>query len=198
MPKIHLKPKSPEFADGKPASRNRACEMPGCRHHGEHRAPKDRSLSEHYWFCLDHVREYNSAWDFFSGMNPKEMEEHILKSLYGDRPTWKYGVNGEDPAEVIRKTAWRTQYFRDDDPPKAKTAPGLDRTSPEFEALAIFGLEPPVSMKGIKARYKELAKKHHPDLNRDDPRAEDLLKQINMAYTILKMAADKFENMIAT
>lgn len=192
MPKIQLKPKSPEFADNKPAPKSRACEMPGCRQHGDHRAPKDRSLSDHYWFCIDHVREYNNAWDFFSGMNPKEMEEHILKSLYGDRPTWKYGVNGEDPAEALRNAAWRAQNFREDDPPKTNRMPGIDRNSPEFDALVIFGLEPPVDLKAIKARYKELAKKHHPDLNRDDPKAEDHLKRINMAYTILKLAADKF------
>lgn len=197
MPKIQLKPKSPEFAEPhKPAAKPRACDMPGCRAHGEHKAPKDRSLSDHYWFCIDHVREYNNAWDFFSGMNPSEVEDHILKSLYGDRPTWKYGVNGEDPAEALRNAAWRAQYFREDDPPPRSKTPTLDRTTPEFEALVIFGLEPPIDMKMIKARYKELAKKHHPDLNQGDPQAEERLKRINMAYTILKLAEEKFAQMI--
>jgi hypothetical protein len=191
MPRIQLKPKSPEFADAKPARKTRHCEMPGCSGHGDHRAPKDRSLSGHYWFCIDHVREYNAAWDFFSGMNPREVEDHILKSLYGDRPTWKYGVNGEDPADALRTAAWRAQYFREDEPPKTRAA-AIDRHSPEFEALVIFGLEPPVDMAAIKARYKELAKKHHPDLNRHNPEAEELLKRINMAYTILKLAGEKF------
>lgn len=169
--------------------------MPGCPGHGEHRAPKDRSLSDHYWFCIDHVREYNTAWDFFSGMSPGEVENHILKSLYGDRPTWKYGVNGEDPADALRAAAWRAQYFRDDEPPKSSRTAGIDKQSPEFEALVIFGLEPPVDMAAIKARYKELVKKHHPDLNRHDREAEEVLKRINMAYTILKMAGEKFSEL---
>lgn len=56
-----------------------------------------------------------------------------------------------------------------------------------------MGLAPPVDLRLIKTRYKELAKKHHPDLRPDDPEAEELLKRINMAYTILKIAYEKFE-----
>ena len=59
----------------------------------------------------------------------------------------------------------------------------------------IMGLEPPLSLAGIKARYKELVKKYHPDINRDDPKAEELLKSVNMAYTILKLNYEKFEEL---
>ena len=59
----------------------------------------------------------------------------------------------------------------------------------------IMGLEPPVTLPVIKTRYKELAKKYHPDLNPNDPKAEDLLKTINMAYTILKLSYAKFEQL---
>ena len=58
-----------------------------------------------------------------------------------------------------------------------------------------MGLEPPVTLPVIKKKYKELAKKYHPDLNQNDRKAEELLKQINMAYTILKLAYEKFEDL---
>jgi len=29
------------------------------------------AAAEYYWFCLEHVREYNQAWDYFKGMNPE-------------------------------------------------------------------------------------------------------------------------------
>ena len=198
MPRIQLKPQSPEFADGKARPAARACDMPGCGCEGEYRAPKDRALSEHYWFCLDHVRDYNKAWNFFAGMNPDEVEEHMLNSLYGDRPTWRYDVDGAT-AEALRRAAWQTYHYTEEEPPKAEQngryTSAENRNTPEFEALAIFGLEPPVDLKGIKARYKELAKKHHPDMNPGDPKAEDLLKRINMAYTILKLAYEKFDQL---
>lgn len=197
MPRIHLKPQSPEFQDAKPRVQTRACDMPGCALHGEFRAPKDRSLSEHYWFCMDHVREYNKAWDFFSGMNESEVQDHIMSSLYGDRPTWRYDIDGA-AAEALRRAAWQTYHNTEEEPPKANGSHGRhfsaeERSTPEFEALAIFELEPPVDLKTIKTRYKQLAKKHHPDMNPGDPRAEELLKSINMAYTILKLAYEKFD-----
>jgi hypothetical protein len=39
---------------------------PGCRLHGEYRAPFARDKLEQYrWFCLEHVRDYNKKWDYF-------------------------------------------------------------------------------------------------------------------------------------
>ena len=50
------------------------CDTPGCELAGEYRAPKSReSLRDFHWFCLDHVRAYNAAWDYYKGMAPEEM-----------------------------------------------------------------------------------------------------------------------------
>lgn len=197
MPKIQLKPNSPEFADKveKAKPKTRHCEMPGCAGAGEHRAPKNKELNEYYWFCKDHVQEYNKAWNFFEGMTIADMEEHIARATVWDRPTRRSDAAGN--AEAIKRKAWQTYHFTDDEPPKDTFAGDRsryagNRQTPEFEALAIMGLEPPVDLEKIKARYKVLAKKYHPDLNRDDPQAEELLKKINMAYTVLKVAYQKF------
>ncbi|MCB9981689.1 MAG: J domain-containing protein [Rhodospirillales bacterium] len=171
--------------------------MPGCREEGDFRAPKDRSLSTHYWFCQDHIREYNKAWNFFEGMVASEVEEHMINSLYGDRPTWQYGVNG-DAQEALYRKARQTYNGNNELPPRGKNRAREEMPSaltPEYEALAIMGLEPPVTLAVIKARYKVLAKKHHPDLNKGCTKSEELLKQINMAYTILKLAYEKYEDL---
>ncbi len=201
MPKIRLKPNSPDYADAPKRPAARHCDMPGCNHAGDHKAPKDRSLSDHYWFCFDHVRDYNAAWDFFSGMNQQEVEDHILRSLHGDRPTWRYDVDGA-AAEAIRRKMWQTYHFTEEEPPReafgnSQSRSAANRQTPEFEALAILGLEPPITLDAIKKRYKELAKKHHPDFNPGDKNAEELLKQVNMAYTILKLSYGKFEKLEA-
>ena len=36
-------------------------------------------------------------------------------------------------------------------------------------------------------------KKYHPDVNPGDRSAEDVIKTINMSYTILRLAYEKFE-----
>lgn len=199
MPKIFLKPNSAQFAESRAKQNPQPCEMPGCPQRGEHKAPKDRALSEHYWFCLDHIRDYNKAWNFFEGMSAADVDEHMRKSMYGDRPTWKHGVNGTAEDTLYRK-AWQTYNHNDEPPPRDEKKPhsyppGENRNTPEFEAMALMGLEAPVTLKTVKKRYKELAKKHHPDLNRGCPKSENLLKEINMAYTILKLAYEKFETL---
>ena len=195
MPKIHLKPQSAEFADDSKGPVLRGCDMPGCQAEGHHKAPRDRSLEAHYWFCLDHVQEYNKAWNFFAGMSAHEIEEHIVRSALWDRPTRRYDPLAKGEHDLYRK-AWQTYHYTEKEPPEAKPRhPSLDPNTPEFQALGIMGLEPPLDLKAIKARYKELAKKHHPDVNPGDPKAEELLKSINMAYTILKLAYEKYEKL---
>lgn len=198
MPRIFLKPNSADFADQDHAPAERFCDMPGCPAQAEHRAPKNRGLNEYYHFCMDHVREYNKAWNFFEGMSSREVEEHMLKSLYGDRPTWKYGVNG-NAEDMLYTKAWQAYNYTDKEPPKEKQhrkqAPTTPAHTPEHEALAIMGLEPPVTLLEIKTRYKTLAKKYHPDLNKGCNNSQELLKQINMAYTILKLAFERFEEL---
>lgn len=199
MPKIQLKPKSAEYADR--ARTNiyaRHCDMPGCDSHAEHKAPKSRDLDDYFHFCFEHVSDYNKAWNYFSGMSDREIEDHIIRSAFWDRPTWRFDTYKEMEDELRAKArSWNEGL--DDEKRKENEERGkggfrytVPPNSPEFDAMALMGLEPPLSLDKIKKRYKELAKKYHPDVNRDDPKAEDLLKHINMAYTILKMAHEKF------
>ena len=59
----------------------------------------------------------------------------------------------------------------------------------------VLGIKPNATDAEIKAAYRNLVKKYHPDINREDPQAEELLKKINMAYTILKVAFQKYEDL---
>ena len=54
------------------------------------------------------------------------------------------------------------------------------------EPLATLGLSWPVTMPVLKARYKQLAKRHHPDANGGDRMAEERLKTINLAYAAVR------------
>ena len=71
------------------------CEWPDCKNKGPHRAPKGRANDKEYWhFCLNHVREYNQSYNFFSGMNADAVARYQKDALTGHRPTWKMGANG--------------------------------------------------------------------------------------------------------
>lgn len=48
-----------------------------------------------------------------------------------------------------------------------------------------LGVEKGASQEEIRRSYRKLARKHHPDANRDDPKAEDRFKEIQHAYEVL-------------
>jgi DnaJ-domain-containing protein 1 len=161
---------------------------------GEYRAPKGRErLNEYFWFCLDHVREYNKAWDYYAGMSEREIEQHLRSDVTWQRPTWPMGF-WKARERVMHDEAMRQYGFHDAGESKARNggnghyaggAANRMRT-PEEEALTVLDLAPPVDFPQIKARYRELAKIHHPDINGGDKTAEETLKRINQAYTTLK------------
>ena len=59
---------------GESETSQRVCEHEGCDQPGKFRAPKAPDvLDDFYWFCKDHVREYNAKWSFFDGKTEAEM-----------------------------------------------------------------------------------------------------------------------------
>jgi hypothetical protein len=195
MSKIKLKEKSPEFDEGLKKSAIKTCEINGCDEAGDFRAPKDRSLGEYYRFCKTHVTDYNRAWNYFDGMSDKDVQNHIYESLFGNRPTWKF-TGKVDMEDELRRQA--SDFYGEAAAAKEKKREEkrnrhIATDTPEGEALEIMGLSAPITLNEIKVTYKELAKKWHPDVNQNDPEAEEKLKDINMAYTVLRLAYQKFE-----
>ena len=162
----------------------RLCDYPGCEEAGEYRAPKDRTLRDHYWFCLKHVAEYNKNWDFLKGLSADEIEEHLQNDTTWQRPTWKLGHGGVKADPKVR------DYFnmREDvglgmdgkhNPPPPK-APQYEQKMQE--ALTFMELTPPLTLAVVKKQYKKLAKQYHPDTNKGDKEAEKRFKRLNDAY----------------
>lgn len=186
----------------KPPVVRKGCDMPGCEHLGEHRAPRSRAeLNKYYWFCMDHVREYNANWDFFKGMSPGEMDHHLYRAGVWERPTWRMTRAGMFEEEKARRKIF--EHFTgegvaggfsmggdDDEEPARINVSALPH--PTVEALAVMGLAPPIQWDEVKVRYKKLAKKYHPDTNRGDREAEEQFKKITLAYTILKLSYENY------
>ncbi len=171
------------------ATEVRACEAPGCESEAVHRAPRSRTnLTDSYWFCLDHAREYNASWDFFQGMSQSQIEQYVRDDVTGHRPTWPFGL-GKIGVQTINDML--TGNIRDAYGMfgrKGPQTPHQERppVSPEKrKALAKLGLEPHAGVKEIKERYKELVKRYHPDMNGGDRSGEEKLRDTNEAYRTL-------------
>ncbi len=170
----------------------RECDHLDCRALAEYRAPKSRDrLDEYYWFCLEHVREYNKSWNFCDGMNEEQIESEIREDTVWRRPTWPLG-SGENEKRwrFVREGDYADGFgaFRGDSGPEneAYSSHKPPPDSPEARAFRILGLDPTASLSELKTRYKELVKTHHPDRNGGDKVAEERLKDINDAYSTLR------------
>jgi len=196
--RIRINPDGPAVAPD-----TRACEWHGCGHLGGYRAPKGRDREGQYYnLCIDHVREYNKSYNYFSGMKDDDIVAYQRSASTGHRPTWTIGVNadGVEAARVHPNKAWAAAFA---DPfgifggGRERRAPGADR-APEPEArplrnlerrsFAVLNLDGGETGSEIKARYKALVKLLHPDANGGDRSSEDRLRQIIQAYHYLKAA----------
>jgi hypothetical protein len=198
---IRIKPKKQAARQPKLREEAAPCEWPDCKNKGSHRAPKGRENAREYWsFCLDHVREYNQSYNFFSGMNADAVARYQKDALTGHRPTWKMGANtsakrgtgsaegdlggASDPfsvfAEINGRGSWRPGP---ESAPKAETRKVFNA---ERKALQVMGLGPDATLEDVKVKYKALVKQHHPDANGGDRSTEDRLIEIIKAYNYLK------------
>jgi len=180
-----------------------ACEWPNCAAPATHRAPKGRLREREYWrFCLEHVREYNHAYNFFAGMSAEDIGRYQKEAVVGHRPTWKMGMSGGRPSSRSHSSRFHSEFTGADDPfgifrefgaaggarQESRRGPTESRTvrNAERKALDALGLEADASTHEVKARFKTLVKQHHPDANGGDRSSEDRLREIIQAYKYLK------------
>lgn len=182
------RPGGRDGAAGTESAAPHTCEWPGCTAKAEHKAPRDRSLREYMWLCLDHVRDYNKSWNYYQGMSDREVEDEIRRDTCWQRPSWKLGTLGgkawrgpnvKDPFKVFNEEGFDGRHNA------RRDAPPVRPDSPEERALRVMDMDVPYTKDELKARYKTLVKIHHPDVNRGEKAAEERLKDINEAYKTL-------------
>lgn len=177
-----------------------ACEHPGCTGAGLYRAPKGRGQEGRYFqFCLDHVRAYNASYNYFAGMSDDAVAAYQKDAVIGHRPTWAMGVNpagqGEAAAPQAREWAYADPLgiLRGQDLRRTRRAAPAEPKRPRHagpvrRALDVLGLDEAADAAAIKAQYKALVKRFHPDANGGDRSFEERLRDIIRAHDVLKQA----------
>ena len=148
------------------------------------------------------MRQYNQSYNFFAGMSDDAVARYQKDAITGHLPTWKIGMVGgagrsrggvasvfaegigcEDPFDVVR------EFGGPGNNGAARSRAEAERRAvrnAERKALHALGLEDGATRADIKARFKELVKRHHPDANGGDRAFEDKLRDIIEAYNYLK------------
>jgi len=178
------------------AARN-MCQWAGCENPGAHKAPAGRNREgEYLWFCVNHVREYNKNYNYFSGLSDDDIAKFQKNSQVGDRPTWKMGTANTGAQQStpvfsdMKSGSAKAHRMRDPQAwASALNAKPVRRLKPlEAKAIRTLGLEKTATSDEIKAKYKELVKKHHPDANGGDRTSEEIFREVIQAHKILKSA----------
>ncbi len=180
------------------ADRFPCCDWEGCTRPGSHRAPMGRNHEGQYFhFCLDHVRLYNKSYNYFTGMDDQTVARFLKEATIGHRPTWRMGVNrqakpaGERPSSSDWGPTFEDPFHVFGGAANRRPKPAEPRrrlNGVQRRAFDVLKLEPSSDKTAIKARFKELVKKHHPDANGGDRSSEERLRQIIQAYNALKQA----------
>ncbi|MGR3433718.1 MAG: DnaJ domain-containing protein [Shimia sp.] len=167
----------------------RVCDYPGCNAQAQYRAPKSPDvLDDYWWFCKEHVREYNLKWNFFEGTTEEEMAEQIERSRVGDRETKPFKQSAEERAwarlgiddahQVLGGNATQNP---------GKSVTGTRKLPPtERRAVEILEARDHWTKAEIRKSYKALIKVLHPDMNDGDRSQEDQLQEVRWAWDQIK------------
>ncbi|MBB4639878.1 hypothetical protein HNQ99_000158 [Rhizorhapis suberifaciens] len=173
--------------------------MAGCDQAGEFRAPQEGgrqgqpdNQGSWLWLCLDHVREFNQRYNYFSGMTTEEIQEAqrpyagweretraFSSSAASPPPRWQDFADPLDAIGARYKEKLKKVHARQD---------GKPLSSDDRKALRTLGLATDADRKALRARYTELVRKYHPDKNGGDRSFEKALQDVISAYTHLRKA----------
>lgn len=168
---------------------NRPCAHPGCDQPGDYRAPRHRPGSafeppsgppDWQYLCLEHVRAFNASWNWFEGMSEEAIRTAQTPYPGWERETRAFAHNamaGEDRIEdMLGILSWRSA-----------TRPGgaSPLTSADRQALAKLGLPETATLDEVKAAWRRLARRYHPDANSGDRRHEARFQALREAQAHL-------------
>ncbi len=178
-------PRGKRGMSGAVETSTRLCAQDGCQEAGQFRAPKSRDTKDdYYWFCRDHVREYNLKWNFFDGATEAELAKQAESD---ERPTTPF-------RKTVEELAWARLGIEDAHQVLGGNAtrnPGrgvVGRKLPPTERKALDILEgrDDWDKAMIRKAYKSLIKVLHPDINGGDRSQEEQLSEVVWAWDQLK------------
>ena len=148
------------------------CDHPDCNKAGEYRAPKNRKLKEYFWFCLEHVQEYNAKWNYYAEEIPEEETKRMNQNFrFSSHVKYNFGFNFEGGYHIFDDMIYQT------------SSPKIRLTPEERRGLTFMEIEiEELNLDVLKKAYKKAVKKYHPDVNNNDAQAEEKFKIISTTY----------------
>ena len=161
------------------------CDWNNCSNEGIYKAPKERDNSKDYrLLCMEHIKEFNKKWNYFSGMNDQQIMEFLKSDATWHKPTQSFGSS-----DNFFKILWNDALKDDMDKKFNNEFNHMNKfkyNNYDIKAFNILGIDVGLRWEKIQEKFKKLVKKFHPDMNSGNKKFEEKLKIITLAYTQLK------------
>ncbi len=170
------------------------CQWEGCDKTGSHRAPVGQEAEGLFLqFCLEHVRRYNSGYNYSAALSTPEVAGYQRVAATGLRAT--AGSAAPQASEMPLPSTARSGSAKVWNARKTAAQRQADKSAVqsrklkvlEAKAFETLGLPPDATPDEIKQRYKQRLKMYHPDVNQGDRNAESQLQASIEAHRILKL-----------
>ena len=162
------------------------CDWNNCFEIGKYKAPIEKDNSKSYrLLCLNHVKEFNKNWNYFSGMNDKQIYEFLKSDMTWHKPTQGFAAS-DNFFKILWKNTLKDEILFASSRQYFDKANKLKFSQNDIKAFSILGLSVGLKWESIQKKFKKLVKKFHPDMNLGNKKYEDKLKVITFAYTQLK------------
>ena len=162
------------------------CDWNNCFEEGLYKAPKERDNSKNFrLLCLEHVKEFNKNWNYFSGMDDQQVIDFLKSDMIWHKPTQSFSSS-----DNFFKVLWNDTLKDELDKEKFKSEFNHMRQfkfdHKDIKAFSILGVSVGIKWQKVQEKFKILVKKFHPDMNSGNIKYEEKLKLITLAYTQLK------------
>jgi len=162
------------------------CDWNNCKEIGAYKAPVEKDNSRKYrLLCLEHVKEFNKNWNYFSGMNDDQIMDFLKSDMTWHKPTQNFSSS-----DNFFKVLWNDTLKDEMDKDKFKSdynhMSKFKFDHKDIKAFSVLGVSGGLKWQKIQEKFKSLVKKFHPDINAGNKKYEEKLKLITLAYTQLK------------
>ena len=162
------------------------CDWNNCFKIGEYKAPVEKDNSKNYrLLCLDHVKEFNKNWNYFSGMSDRQIYDWLKSDMVWHKPTQSFS-SSDNFFKVLWNNALKDEFDKSSFKSQFNNMNKFKFNSNDVKAFGILGVSVGLEWRRIQEKFKKLVKKFHPDMNAGNKKYEDKLKVITLAYTQLK------------
>ena len=162
------------------------CDWKNCSEIANYKAPIEKDNSKKYrMLCLNHIKEFNKNWNYFSGMNNDQIYEFIKSDMTWHKPTQSFS-SSDNFFKILWKNTLNDETIKTKFEDKFFNKNQFNFNHSDVKAFSILGLSVGLKWEKIQKKFKKLVKKFHPDMNLGNKKYEDKLKVITLAYTQLK------------